>query len=343
MLDKSTLALIKKTTWIVIVVLVLAILALSAWRLQNILILVFLAYLLMLALQGPINIFQKWLRLPRAGANVLAYVLFLVVVLGSIGLLAPIVVGQIYELVLRLNIPAFANELREIDLTLSELSVLLGNMGGSIDSIFSVLSSIFGGFLNIFALLVISFHMSMDHENLYKKTFWITNDGRKIRKVKEFIKVLEKQLGGWIRGEAMLMILVGVISYIGFSLIGIEYALPLAILAGMLELLPSIGPVIAAIPAIAMALIFLGPIPAVITIAFCVIVQQLENALLVPKIMKVTAKVNPLISILSIMIGYVLLGVAGALLAIPAYITLRAIYSFWLRDKLVKPVSTTTN
>lgn len=332
MFEKSTSEVIKKTAVITLTILAILTAILGLWKVKDIVAMVFISYVLVLALQHPIRFLQRVLRMPLAGATILAYVFFLIVVFGAIGILSPIVVKQLYDFIGQFKLPdflSFTNELGEINLTFSELSNLIGGAGNSIGQVFSVVGAIFGSLFNIFTVAIVSFHMSMDHQNFYKKIYWFTDKEERVKKVKDFSILLEKQLGGWINGELLLMLVIGVVSYIGFAIIGIPYALPLAILAGFLEVLPNLGPIIAAIPAIAAALISLGPVPALITAAFCIILQQLENAVLVPQIMKATAKVNPLISILVILAGFVIFGVAGALLAIPTYIAIRAAYGFW--------------
>ena len=142
---------------------------------------------------------------------------------------------------------------------------------------------------------------------------------------------IENQLGGWVRGQLVLMLVIAVFTYIGFLLIGIPYALPLAILAGFLEILPNIGPTIAAVPAITIAYISSGPALAVVALLFSILVQQLENNVIVPKVMRENANVNPLISIIAILIGLQLAGVVGALLAIPLYIVIRTVYGSFFR------------
>ena len=127
------------------------------------------------------------------------------------------------------------------------------------------------------------------------------------------------------------MLSIAVLTYIGLTIIGVPYALPLAILAGLLEILPNIGPTIAAIPAIAIGYITGGPVIAGVVLLLSIVVQQLENSVLVPKIMRENANVNPLISIVAILTGFQLAGVMGALLAIPSYITIRAVYSVFFR------------
>ena len=129
------------------------------------------------------------------------------------------------------------------------------------------------------------------------------------------------------------MLTIGIVTFIGLTVLRIPYALPLALAAGLLEILPNLGPTLAAIPAIAIAYISFGPVSALLALIFYVIVQQLENNLLVPKIMAANAHVNPLVAIVTILIGVEIGGVVGAFLAIPIYIVIRLIYSTFLSLK----------
>jgi predicted PurR-regulated permease PerM len=151
---------------------------------------------------------------------------------------------------------------------------------------------------------------------------WI-GDKNAEKTTKTIIKI-EQQLGSWVRGELVLMAAVGILTYIGLVVLGIDTALPLAILAGLLEIVPNIGPTLSAIPAILIALT-IHPLTAAATVALYFIVQFLENNLLVPKIMQKAVGVNPILSIVGLMIGVRIAGAAGALLAIPVTITIQAI------------------
>ena len=171
-----------------------------------------------------------------------------------------------------------------------------------------------------------------ERPHLYKKIGWFTKDKKHFKKAEEFIDLLESELGGWVRGEVILMLTIATLTYVGLLLFGIPYALPLAILAGFLEILPNIGPIIAAAPAVFLAYITFGPVMALVVAVFSIIVQQLENNVIVPKVMKDNANVNPLMSILVIVIGLQLAGIFGALLAVPGYIVFRAFYTSFIRS-----------
>ena len=154
------------------------------------------------------------------------------------------------------------------------------------------------------------------HLNNYLSTIW---EGDKSVHISKTVNEIERRLGSWVRGELILMLAVGALTYIGLSILGVEIALPLAILAGILEIVPNIGPTISAVPAVLVALT-IHPLTALATVALYFLVQLVENNLLVPKIMQKAVGVNPLVSIVGLMIGFRLAGPAGAVLAIPIII-----------------------
>ena len=120
------------------------------------------------------------------------------------------------------------------------------------------------------------------------------------------------------------MTFVGTLSYFGFLVLGLDFALPLALLAGLLEIVPNIGPTIAAVPAVLVGF-FISPLVGLATIAWCFLVQQIENNFLVPRIMSQQVGVNPVITLLSLAIGARMAGVVGAIVAIPVYLTIRTL------------------
>jgi predicted PurR-regulated permease PerM len=117
---------------------------------------------------------------------------------------------------------------------------------------------------------------------------------------------------------------VGVITYIGLSIIGVQYALVLSLFAGIMEFAPVIGPIIAAIPMLAIALLA-SPTQFLIVLIFVIILQQVESALLTPNIMKSQTEASPLLVILALVAGHSVGGLLGALVAIPLAASLRVL------------------
>lgn len=125
-----------------------------------------------------------------------------------------------------------------------------------------------------------------------------------------------EQMGVWLRGELLLMVSVFVLIYGALSLIGVPYALVLALCAALLEIIPFIGPMVSAIPGILLGLT-VSPLHALITAGAYLVIQQVEGNILVPKIMQKVAGINPIVSVLAVLIGARIGGIVGAILSIP--------------------------
>ncbi|MBU4332000.1 AI-2E family transporter, partial [Patescibacteria group bacterium] len=140
---------------------------------------------------------------------------------------------------------------------------------------------------------------------------------------------MQKKIGSWLRGQVILMIIIGILSYIGLLILGVRYALLLALFAGLMEIIPYIGPIFGAVPAVFIALTQ-SPIKGLLVIVLYLIIQQLENNLIVPKIMKRAVGLNPIVVILVILIGGKIAGIVGALIAVPV----ATAFSVMLKDFL---------
>ena len=127
---------------------------------------------------------------------------------------------------------------------------------------------------------------------------------------------IDDKLGAWLRGQVVLCFSIGLLSWVTLTLINLPYAVPLAVFAGIFEAVPTIGPILSAVPAIIVALTIDPKIAITVAIIYFVI-QMLENHVLVPNIMRHAVGLNPIIVIVGIMIGGSLMGITGALLAIP--------------------------
>jgi len=123
-------------------------------------------------------------------------------------------------------------------------------------------------------------------------------------------------MGGYIRGQGILSLAVGLAAFVSYTLIGLPFALVLSIIAGLMEMIPVFGPVLGAIPALLVAL-SVDPGKAIWVLVATGVIQMLENAWLVPRIMNHSMGVNPIITILSLVAFSSVFGFPGALLALP--------------------------
>ena len=167
----------------------------------------------------------------------------------------------------------------------------------------------------VIVTLVLAFYWTLDGpRNIQSFLMLVPQDRRE--NIRELISAMESKVGYYIVGQGILCLVIGIMALVAYSLIGLPNALVLALVAGMLEAVPMIGPLLGAVPA-AMVALSLGPDKLVWVIVATVIIQQLENSLLVPRVMSKAVGVNPFVTLLALFAFSSFFGIAGALMAIP--------------------------
>lgn len=145
--------------------------------------------------------------------------------------------------------------------------------------------------------------------------------------------IVEARLGGWVRGQLLVMFALGLMAGLAFLLLGLPNPLLLAVLAGLFEIIPIIGPFLAFLPAMLVALAT-DPTKALILIPVALAIQQIEGNILIPRVMSHSVGISPLTVILGILIGSLLYGPAGAFLAVPVAAAVQAVLNETLRPAL---------
>ena len=130
------------------------------------------------------------------------------------------------------------------------------------------------------------------------------------------VEEVETNVGHWVKGQLVLMLVIGVLSFFGLWALGVDYPLALALIAGLLEAVPILGPVISAVLASVIGF-SQDPIIGLAVLGFFTILQQLENNILVPKIMQRVSGFSPLVILIALIVGSNFFGVMGAIVAIP--------------------------
>jgi len=203
-----------------------------------------------------------------------------------------------------------------LSVAISDLTKVLEASSGKITSgFFQVASSVFGGALSFVLIIVISFYLSVQKGGLENFLRVITPDSEE-QYVVQLWRRAEKKIGLWLQGQILLGLLVGILVYLGLTILGVKYALVFAIIAAIFELIPIFGPIMASIPAIGVAFLQ-SPTLGLMTIGLYLIIQQFENHLIYPLVVKKIIGIPPILVILSLIIGGELAGFFGVLLAIP--------------------------
>lgn len=293
------------------------------FQIRDILFLVFIAFILMTALR-PLVDWLSWAKVPRVVAILLIYG----VVFGFFGVS---LAGTIPSLIIQST--KFAQELPTfLEKVLPYWNIDARSLSQQIapisENILKLTVGIFSNILTTLTVLVFTFYFLLERrklESILTNTVGEDAGERIIYALKE----VESRLGAWVNGQILLMALIGVAVYAGLTLLHVEFALPLAIIAGVLEIVPMIGPIISAIPAVLVALT-ISPILALSVVALYFIVQQVENNIFVPLILKKSVGLSPIVTIFALMVGGRLAGIVGAILAVPIVLVLQVVLHAFL-------------
>ncbi len=287
----------------------------------------------MATLSPAVKFLQKK-KIPKVIAALISYLIVLIILFSLIFPIIPFFVSQIQALFS--SFPKYLNQVATIlylPTDINQINQFLGNELGAIgENAFSVTSKLFGGLFSTLTVFVVSFYMLIDKERIQKGFISLFPKNNQA-KAEEILTLVEEKLGAWFRGQVLLCFSIGLLTWIVLTLLGLKFALPLAVVAGLLEIIPTVGPIISAIPAIIVALA-ISPTMAIIVALSYVVIQALENNLLVPKIMQKAVGLNPIVIILAIVTGARLIGIIGALLAIPFIAMLIIIFRGLKTEKL---------
>ncbi|MGE3489930.1 MAG: AI-2E family transporter [Vicinamibacterales bacterium] len=207
-------------------------------------------------------------------------------------------------------------------------------VSGGTDAVTTVLVaiwSIVGGVFGIVTILLLTFYLLVDSEHLFNVfvRLFPRSQRQQVANVGELMAV---KISAWLGGQILLGFIIGIISAIGLALLGVPYFFVLAVIAGVGEMIPMVGPLLAAIPAVAVAFT-VSPSLGVGVALFCWGVQLVENNFLVPKVMSQQVGLSAITVIVALIIGSSLLGLAGALLAVPTAAILQVLFEELVLEK----------
>lgn len=269
---------------------------------------------------------QRW-RVPRILAVLIIYLLTIGLLAGIISTIVPVIVDEFgafldsfprYQRSLLQGLRSFQNfPFSSPFLENAESAVLnppldIQSLGrNTVDVLFRVLGGVFSGLI----LIVTSFYLASQEKGIELFLRMVTP-----LKHEEYVIDLwsrsQAKMGQWLRGQLLLGLIVGVLVYLALTLLGIRYALLLAILAGIFELIPIIGPILSAVPAVFFGFLT-SPLTGLTVAVVYFVIQQTESNLLVPVVMKRAVGLNPLVVVIALLIGVKLGGILGMFLSVP--------------------------
>jgi predicted PurR-regulated permease PerM len=274
----------------------------------------------------------RWVP-PRGLVVLLVYILMIFLVSSAGGLILQVVISEIQNLVngvpvyaprivARINdlldlVPGGRDLVTDFDLA-GQLSGLVSRLFGVFSQALLVFQYVLGlvsGLLDVLMILLLALYITTDGPRIgrYLRAFLPADRHEQAARVTDRIFV---RLGGWVSGQILLCLIIGFMSWLGLVILGVPYAVVLALIAGIMEAVPNIGPIIAAVPAVMIAALT-SPLQALLVLILYLIIQQLENYVIVPRVMSRAVELHPLAVLLALLIGGELLGVLGAVLAVP--------------------------
>lgn len=289
---------------------------------------------LVLALEPSVKYFMKMTLLNRKVSRSLAvsvtFTLFILILVGIFTIGLPPLVSQGQKLLLNIaGILKTIPGLEEFEVSLKDFLPQLKDLsGGIVTTTFSVFSDVLG----IMSVMFLSIYMSLDWANI-KKRFSEFFDERNSKVAMSVILEVEESIGHWVKGELLLMFIVGLASFFGLLILGVDYPLALGLISGLLEIVPALGPVIAAVLA-AVVGFSSSTVEGMGVVILYTIIQQVENNFLVPKIMQKVSGFSPLVILIALLVGSQFFGAMGAIVAVPTMMSLVIVIRRVLRKNI---------
>jgi predicted PurR-regulated permease PerM len=290
----------------------------------DVLLMLFAAVVVASAIEPLADYGQRY-KVPRAVSVVVVYVAALLVVFGLVSLLIEPLTEQLRQLAQA--IPGIITWLQEtfgvaagVDQShVASLQEGLSRIGDAVAqagvTIFQGAGTVFASFAMVLFVFVVAFYLVIEQGAL-KKFFGLVVPAIHWPFVERVIDRAQRGVGRWVLAQLTLGVIVGLLVGLGLWALGVQYALLLGLVAGILELIPIIGPILAAVPAVIVGL-SQSVVTGIVVLGFYLVIQQLENHVLVPNIMRRAIGLHPLATILAVLLGARLVGVAGAILAVP--------------------------
>jgi predicted PurR-regulated permease PerM len=333
---------LRTVAWSIVMVGVAVLLAVALYQVRTVLMLVYVSGLLAIGLAPIVRAVERQKRLPvgtrrfpRWVAILTLYVALLSVVVGVGFAIVPPLVAQAQALSRRLpdlfaRVQQFLVDRGLIDheLTMTEAlqkapSGVLSSGGDAVATVIGAVIGLAGGVFGLLTILILTFYMLVESDTIFRRFVRLFPVEQRLR-VATVSSDISMKVSAWLGGQLLLGAIIGVTATVGLWLIGVPYYFVLGLIAGIGELIPMVGPLLSAIPAIVVALT-VSPGLALATAVFFLAQQQFENHLLVPKLMERQVGVSAVTVIIALLIGGSLLGIVGALLAVPTAAALQVI------------------
>jgi len=320
----------------------------ALWEVRSALMLVYISALVAIGLSPVVNAIERKRlmrqRVPRWAAILVIYLCIIGVIVAVGVLIIPPIVMQARGLAMELPRLLHQGQLWLInhglltrEISAQEAVQQTAGSSGAQDTIGLIIGTVIGfvgGVFGLITMLVLTFYFLVDSSGLVI-VFLRLFPREKRAQVEDACRRVTNKVSAWLGGQLLLGGIIGSTAAVGLGLMGVPFFYVLALIAGLGELIPIVGPILSAVPAIAVAL-SVKPTLALGVIAFFFAQQQLENHLLVPKIMQRQVGISPVFVIVALLLGGSLLGVIGAILAVPTAAILQVLFGELMNDTAEK-------
>jgi predicted PurR-regulated permease PerM len=316
----------------------------ALWEVRDALLLIYISALVAIGLSPLVNELERnrlmRQRVPRWAAILVIYVCLIAALVAVAAMVIPAVVMQARDLAREFPQLLHRAQLwlidhgvlaREISAQEAVQSASVSGAQDYLEFVANAVLGVVGGVFGLITVLVLAFYLLVDSSSLIL-VFLRLFPREKRPQVNDACRRVTSKISAWLGGQLLLAGIIGSTAALGLFLMGVPFFWVLALIAAIGEMIPIVGPILSAVPAIAVAL-SVSPTLALGVIVFFFGQQQLENHLLVPKIMQRQVGISPVFVIIALLIGGSLLGVMGAILAVPT----AAILQVLLEETLSEP------
>jgi len=321
------------------VFMVIALIA-GAFFARDAIIILILAIIISSALDAPVEILSRKLKMPRIAATAIIFITGIIIVMLVLSLILPIAIIELSSLLgqfteadtnnLFQNFAPIADMLTK-GFSFENLGQIANIIFNSTISVFQTIGSIVGGIVSVISIFIISFYLTISQDGVGKFLRAILPEKVEDAVLRTYYRSKQK-IGRWFQAQILLSLTVGTLVSLGLWLLGVEYALAIGLLAAVFEIMPVVGPLFSGAIGTIIALtdsLSLG----LYALLFFIIVQQLENHLIVPLFMKKAVNIHPVVAIFSIMAGFQLFGIIGMIIAVPIAVVLQDIIEQRMENK----------
>lgn len=317
------------------------------WELRQIVRWTLIAVFLAVALNPEVNWLNR--RMPRIVAILLIYLALLLALVGLSALVLPPLIAQIRSFVD--TVVRLARQPGGAEQALQQLAGRFG-LGGYVDNLraqaeglanqlssaagplLALASGIIGSITALISILLITFFLLLDGERFVERGLNLVSPAGRPR-MSRVLQKSSRAVYGYVSGNLAISLIAGITAFIVMEIVRVPYAVVLALLVALLDLIPLVGATLGAIIVIVVGF-FVSPLTGIILLVYFVVYQQIENNVLQPLVYGRSVHLHPLIIFLAVLIGAQLLGILGALLAIPVAEIIRILIVEWLDSRTVE-------